>query len=237
MRRLSSFSLRLFALLCMCADHAGLALFPSIGAFRCVGRLAFPVYCFLLVQGYAHTRDVRAYGRRLLLLALVSEIPFDLLIFGRIASPMEQNVVFSLLFGLVAIQCMDALHDKPVYAGLSAAALCMGAMLCRVSYGWLGVALCLCIHSLYDRRLRMAAGIAGILLIYSLSLLLSGVTLSWVLVSFCALLSLIPILCYSGKRGPRVPLLTFAFYAAYPLHIAALLIIRALRIIPPYFLS
>jgi len=233
---LSSFFLRLMALVSMCLDHAGLALFPSVSAFRSVGRIAFPLYCFLLVQGYAHTRDVRAYGRRLLLLALVSEIPFDLLIFGRIASPMEQNVVFSLLFGLVAIQCMDALHGKPVYAGLSAAALCMGAMLCRVSYGWLGVALCLCIHSLYDRRLRMAAGIAGILLIYSLSLLLSGVTLSWVLVSFCALLSLIPILCYSGKRGPRVPLLTFAFYAAYPLHIAVLLIIRALRIIPPYFL-
>lgn len=234
---MSSFSLRLFALLCMCADHAGLALFPSIGAFRCVGRLAFPLYCFLLVQGYTHSRDVRAYGRRLLLMALISEIPFDMLIFGRIASGMEQNVFFSLIFGLIAMQSSDALRDKPLYAGFAAAALCMGAMLCRVSYGWLGVALCLCIHSLYDRRLRMAVWIACILLIYSFSLLLSGVTMSWVLVSFCALLSLLPILCYNGKRGLRVPLLTFAFYAAYPLHIAALLIIRALRIIPPYFLN
>lgn len=221
----------------MIVDHAGLALFPSVGAFRCVGRVAFPLYCFLLVQGYAHTRDVRAYGRRLLLIALVSEIPFDLLIFGRIASIMEQNVVFSLLFGLIAIQCMDVLRDKPAYAGLSAAALCMGAMLCRVSYGWLGVALCLCIYCLYEHRLRMAVGIAGILLIYSLSLLISGVTMSWVLVSFCALLSFIPILFYNGKRGLRVPLLTFAFYAAYPLHIACLLLIRTMRIIPPYFLN
>ena len=234
---MSSFSLRLLALLCMFADHAGLALFPSVGAFRCVGRLAFPLYCFLLVQGYTHSRDVRAYGRRLLLMALISEIPFDMLIFGRIASGMEQNVFFSLIFGLIAMQSSDALRDKPLYAGFAAAALCMGAMLCRVSYGWLGVALCLCIHSLYDRRLRMAVWIACILLIYSFSLLLSGVTMSWVLVSFCALLSLLPILCYNGKRGLRVPLLTFAFYAAYPLHIAALLIIRALRIIPPYFLN
>ena len=78
----------------MCVDHAGLALFPSASAFRCVGRLAFPLYCFLLAQGFAHTRDIRAYARRLLLLACVSEIPFDLLIFGRLSSAMEQNVVF-----------------------------------------------------------------------------------------------------------------------------------------------
>lgn len=236
MCRLSSFSLRLLALVCMLVDHAGLALFPAIGAFRCVGRLSFPIYCFLLVQSYAHSHDIRAYGRRLLLLALLSEIPFDLLIFGRIASSMEQNVFFSLIFGLITIQSADALRDRPLYAGFAAAALAMGAMVCRVSFGWLGVALCLCMHCFAARRLRMAAVTAGVLLIYTLSLLLSGVTMSWVLVSFCALLSLVPLLLYNGKRGPRTPLLTLAFYAAYPLHIVCLLVIRALRIIPPYFL-
>ncbi len=236
MCRLSSFMLRLLALMCMVVDHTGLALFPAVGAFRCVGRLAFPIYCFLLVQGYVHTRGVRAYSRRLLILALLSEIPFDLLIFGRIASNMEQNVLFSLLFGLIAIQSTDALRGKPLYAGLSAAALCMGAMLCRVSYGWLGVALCLCFHGFCTRRLHMAAVAAVILLVYSFSLLLSGVTTSWVLVSLCALPALAPLLLYNGKRGPRTPLLTFAFYAAYPLHIICLLVVRAMRIIPPYFL-
>ena len=87
----------------MCVDHAGLALFPSVGAFRCIGRPAFPLYCFLLVQGFRHTRDLRAYARRLLLLACVSEVPFDLLIFGQFSSAMEQNGVFALLLGLMAL--------------------------------------------------------------------------------------------------------------------------------------
>ncbi|MBR3795496.1 MAG: hypothetical protein IKK34_05655 [Clostridia bacterium] len=234
---MSSFSLRLIALLCMIADHAGLALFPNIGAFRCAGRLAFPLYCFLLAQGFIHTRSVRAYGRRLLLLALISEIPFDLLIFGRVASGIEQNVLFSLLFGLMALYAADALHSRPLLAGASAALLCMGAMLCRVSYGWLGVILCLCVYYAQENKRFLSASLAAALLVYSLSLLCSGVTMSWVLVSLCALFSLIPLLFYNGKRGLRHPALTFAFYAAYPLHIACLLVIRALRIIPPYFLG
>ena len=96
----------------MCVDHAGLALFPSVGAFRCIGRPAFPLYCFLLVQGFRHTRDLRAYARRLLLLACVSEIPFDLLIFGQFSSAMEQNVVFALLLGLMALYAAKALAAR-----------------------------------------------------------------------------------------------------------------------------
>ena len=64
---------------------------------------------------------------------------------------------------------------------------------------------------------------------------LSGVAASWVLVSLCAPFSLVPILLYSGKRGARSPALTFLFYAAYPLHLAALVVIRAMRLVPPHF--
>lgn len=108
----------------MCVDHAGLALFPSVGAFRCIGRPAFPLYCFLLVQGFRHTRDLRAYARRLLLLACVSEIPFDLLIFGQISSAMEQNVVFALLLGLMALYAAKALAARPLPCALAVLALC-----------------------------------------------------------------------------------------------------------------
>lgn len=234
-QNLSSFALRALALASMIIDHAGLALFPDIGLFRCIGRLAFPLYCFLLVQGYLHTRDIRAYVRRLLLLAFLSEIPFDLLIFARISSPMEQNVLFSLLLGLMALYCTDALREKPLHASAAAAALCMCAMAANVSYGWLSIALCLGMRHAGKSKLRLTLYTAGTLFLYTLSLLLSGVTRSWVLVSLCALFALIPLLLYNGRRGARYPLLTFLFYAAYPLHIIALLIVRNMRIVPPYF--
>jgi len=232
---LSSFALRALALAGMIIDHAGLALFPDIGLFRCIGRLSFPIYCFLIVQGYLHTRDLRAYSRRLLLFAFLSEVPFDLLIFGRIASPMEQNVLFSLLLGLMALSFTDALREKPLHASAAVAALCMCAMAANVSFGWLSIALCLGMRYAGKSRLHLALYTAGALLLYTLSLLLSGVTKSWVLVSLCALFAVIPLLLYNGRRGRRHPLLTFLFYAAYPLHILVLLVIRAMRIVPPYF--
>lgn len=140
----------------MCVDHAGLALFPSVGAFRCIGRPAFPLYCFLLVQGFRHTRDLRAYARRLLLLACFSEIPFDLLIFGQISSAMEQNVVFALLLGLMALYAAKALAVHPLPCALAVLALMLLAMAAQVSYGWLGVALCLAYAYAGDSKKRQA---------------------------------------------------------------------------------
>ena len=233
--RLSSFMLRLVALLSMFADHAGLALFPAVGAFRCLGRVSFPIYCFLLTQGFLHTRDVRAYGRRLLLLALLSEIPFDLLVFGRPASPVEQNVLFSLLLGLLALYAAQSLRSRPLHAFFVLVALSVAAMAARVSYGWLVVALCLCAYYAGASRARLALSTSGVLLLYTLSLALSGVAASWVLVSLCAQFALIPLLLYNGRRGPRVPLFTLLFYAAYPLHLLALAALRAMRVVPPYF--
>lgn len=234
---MSAFSLRAAALLCMLVDHTGLALFPAVDAFRCVGRLAFPLYCFLLAQGYLHTRSVRAYARRLLLAALLSEIPFDLLIFGRLSCTVEQNVLFSLLLGLMALYAADTLRAHPPAAWLAGGLLCLAAMATHVSFGWLGIALCLCARYAQGSRLRLALGTGALLVLYTLSLLLSGVERGWALTSLWALAAIPLMLLYNGRPGVRAPALTFLFYAAYPLHLAALAVIRAMRIVPPYYLN
>lgn len=232
---LSSFALRVIALLCMVVDHVGLALFPSISAFRCVGRPAFPLYCFLLTQGYVHTRDRRAYARRLVLLALLSEIPFDLLIFGRMSSGMEQNALFSLLLGFTALCVADRYERETTKATLGVIAVFVVSMLSRVSYGWLGIALCLFFYKTQGSPTGQALCILSIESLYCLSLLLSGVERSWVLASLCAVFAAIPVYFYNGRSGLRYKPFTILFYASYPLHLAALVILRALRLVPPYF--
>lgn len=234
---MSSFSLRLLALTLMAADHAALALFPALGVLRLTGRASFPLYCFLLSQGYAHTHNVRAYACRLLLFAVLSEIPFDLLIFGRLVSGEEQNALFALLLGLLTLFAADALQGRPFEQAAAVLALLVFAMLVRVSYGWLGPALCLCFHRASGKPRRMLCGAGALLLLYTLSLWLSGVSRAWALASLFALLALLPIAHYNGRRGQRTPALTFLFYAFYPVHLLVLCALRAAHIVSPFWFA
>ena len=76
-------------------------------AMRLVGRVAFPLFAFMIAEGAAHTRDRRWYALRLLLLAVISEIPFDLVAGGTWLFPADQNTVFTLLLGLLAVWAGD----------------------------------------------------------------------------------------------------------------------------------
>ncbi|NLC03985.1 MAG: TraX protein, partial [Tissierellia bacterium] len=91
--------LKIIALISMVIDHYGAIFQSGIDIYRIIGRLAFPIYAFLLVEGYTHTRDVKKYGRRLLIFALVSELPFDLAFYGKLSFT-HQNIFFTLFIGL-----------------------------------------------------------------------------------------------------------------------------------------
>ncbi len=94
--------LRLIALLTMVIDHVGLIFFPQYIIFRIIGRLAFPLFAWGVASGYLHTKNVKKYGERLLLLALISQPIFYFAI-----SQDYLNICFTLLFGLISIYAFD----------------------------------------------------------------------------------------------------------------------------------
>lgn len=117
--RFSAEQLKNIALVSMAIDHAAVGLIEQSElasgaawslcgtAMRLVGRVAFPLFAFMIAEGAAHTRDRRRYALRLLLLAVISEIPFDLVAGGTWLFPADQNTVFTLLLGLLAVWAGD----------------------------------------------------------------------------------------------------------------------------------
>ena len=105
-------ALKLIAVITMLVDHVGAGLFPEIIWMRMVGRLAFPIFAFLLCEGFAHTRDIRRYAVRLGAFALISEVPFNLLHSYRLFDLNAQNVFFTLLIGLLTLYGIDRLAGR-----------------------------------------------------------------------------------------------------------------------------
>lgn len=173
-------NLKMIALFCMTLDHFSCAIFESwisrltkgealyyalVGTdflTRGVGRIAFPIYCFFIVEGLLHTKSVTKYALRLLLLAFISEVPFDMVIVHKYYSTTNQNVFWTLLIGLIAIYAMDSafkkFSEKPAYivsaiAGISA---CLAAQCFRTDYGGVGVMTVIVIYLVGQNKIRFA---------------------------------------------------------------------------------
>ena len=180
---------------------------------RFVGRLAFPIFCFLLIEGFEHTHDVKKYALRLLSFCLVSEIPFDLLFNGKILEFGYQNVFFTLFIGLMVMWGFQVVENQERFAkfkkvifdaGILAAGI-LAAEFLNTDYAGIGVA---CIVLLYVFRKKK-----------SYQLLAGCIGFSWELT---APLAFIPIAFYNGKRGLS---LKYFFYIFYPAHLLILYII------------
>lgn len=210
-------ALKLIALVSMTIDHVGVCLFPDQVLLRYIGRLAFPIYAFLLTQGFIHTRNVKKYLFRLGLLALISEVPFNLVCSGRMFFGGAQNVFFTLLLGLLSLVFMEriSVYRQGVAALLPIAAACVIAQVLAFDYGCFGI---LMIGIFYVCRFCIGYQYVCIALI---QLMMDHIQPA-------AIAALIPISLYNGRRGKCPPLLLWAFYLYYPLH---LLVIYMLSLI------
>lgn len=214
---MSTFALKLTALICMLLDHIG---FLTGSMFlRCVGRLSFPIFAFLIARGFEHTRDAKRYMLRLLLFSALSEVPFDLFVSGSFWYPDAQNVFFTLSLGLLAITLYDfwARRGRAKAGLMFLPALGILAEVLRCDYGAAGVFLIFICYICRDRAVFSGWFLFGCVFL-SLTSLFQG-DLVWVLIELLSVAALPLLLSY--KEGPS-PRLKYFFYAFYPAHLLVL---------------
>lgn len=218
--------LKLLAILTMLIDHGSLILAQEVEwlgmtislpgrsvtvyyLLRRIGRLAFPLFCFLLVEGFVHTRSRKRYAAGLLLFALISEVPWNYMVGGRCIYPAKQNVYFTLFLGVVLL-CILAWEASDWKRGLCLVGLYVLVRLLHVDYGVNGVLLIGLLYVLRVQRLSRT--------LFAFPMLSGGLA---------ALCAFVPINMYNGERGfIKGKVLKYVFYLFYPLHIIVLLLIK-----------
>ena len=256
---MSSHAIRLFACITMLCDHIGYCMqaygvgdFELASILRVIGRLAMPLFAFLIAEGFKKTHNVFLYMLRVFLAALVSEVPFDLMSSGRLYDKSHQNVMFTLLLGLLALYVVDlakkskSKHLK-IYAFIPVLFFCYLASRLSVDYGFYGVLLILLFYLLdtssVETRIWFLPALAIFASRYILISHLNGTSASdWAITQLYELFCIVPILLYSGKKGytPKSKTGRFmqktGFYLFYPAHMAALyFIFRSWNIIVSMF--
>ncbi len=219
---MSAFSLKMIALGCMVADHIGFVFFPQNIVLRLIGRLSFPIFAFLIAQGFKHTKDVRKYLIRLAVFAVASEIPFDLVVSGKLYSAQQQNIFFTLLLGLMALMLYDWFQSRrrlPV-AFLSVFTVCFVGQALNASYGFAGVLFIFICYVCREKQVFVPWFILGVCCTAMYAFAASGPR--WALIQLASLTALPILLRYNGQRGRS---LKFMFYAAYPAHLLILYLI------------
>lgn len=195
-------------------------------AGRAIGRLALPIFAFLLVEGFLHTRNLKKYLVRLFIFALISEIPYDLA-FGTSAIDFsQQNVFFTLFLALAVISLSRKLPGKIWLLPLAALAALAGYYL-KLDGSYYGVWMVTIFYMLKDKTLLKCLSVLALQLIICLIFNEPVLTLS----SLFATLPLIAIYLYNGRRGQN---LKYFFYIFYPAHLLLLVIIAKFIIIPFY---
>lgn len=204
---MSGLVLKLVAIVTMTIDHVGFVFFPNQMLWRLVGRIAFPIFALSAAEGARYTHDRKRYIIRLLIWAVASEIPFDLMGSGALWSLESQNVCWTLAAGVGC--CWLAERKSTLNYALCAGLMIITTVL-MTDYMFAGVIAVMIIYHYTGKGQRFRG---CLLACVALSIALGPLQL------FC-LLALVPIHLYNGKPG-KVRL-KYLFYAYYPVHMLIL---------------
>lgn len=219
---ISAAVLKWIAVVSMVIDHFACSVYPRLNGYdigvyhilRGIGRIAFPIYCYLLVEGFFLTKNVWRYLRNLLLFAAVSEIPFNMAVFGHVFYPQGQNVYCALALGICAMMLLKRVDGFRVWQLLAqgvviAVFLFLGEVL-EVDYHWKGIAFIVLFY--YLRKLRFRQEVTAVV----------G-AVAFGIYERAAVVAFLPLYLYNGKRGRQAK---YVFYAIYPLHLLLFGVLR-----------
>ena len=247
---MSSFVIKIIAVITMLIDHSCDVIIKHYSMGYVIGRIAFPLFAFQLVIGYRNTHDIKKYLKRLLIFALISQLPYGLMFYNYVHK-IDINIFFTLFFALLSL---IILHSKKINLGnkyltwifkiLLIAVICVLCEVLNFDHGYGGILTVLCIDLFYPYNLKkdkfigyknkMERGKKALQVLFfivvmtALSIIrfaryiqMLGIT-NFVLLITSTFISTIIMLCYNGKKGKSFQ---YFFYAFYPIHLIILNVI------------
>ncbi len=231
---ISSAGLHILAMAFMLCDHLWATVVTGADILTCIGRMTFPIFAFLVVEGYFHTRSLRRYILRLLGWALLAELPFNLMMSGGLLYPIHQNAIWTLLIGLLLVHLNERSRSKklPVRILVGIGTVLLGAVMGIVTFADYYAAGVLMVLAFYFFRGRKWWCFLGQLaaMWYLNVVVISGLYYEVEVFGYSfelvrqglALLALVPIWLYKGRKGLSGRTFSLVCYAFYPVHMLIL---------------
>lgn len=239
---MTSFALKIIALITMFIDHSGYAIMGHFSFFNYIGRVAFPIFAFQISEGYKHTKNLKKYFLRLGLFALVSQIPFSLFSLKYHGNPFVLNVFFTLFLGLLAIYLYDYVvkifennkikaenkNNSFIYFGktlgiIMALLIAYVAEIINSDYGFWGVLVVFVFYIFNSKKLLTTIAFFALCAIkYIPQFIASGYNYIYIILALCTFLPILFIDLYNGKQGPKIKYLLYIFYPVHLLILALL---------------
>ena len=216
---MTSFLLKIIGIISMICDHSSDAIIGNFSNLNLIGRFAFPIFAFQAANGYTHTRNLKNYMIRLLIFAIISQIPFMLFI-STYSNNFSLNIFFTLLLGICSLYFYDKINNK-ILGFAAVIAISIIAQLIKVDYGAFGVLSVFLFYLFKDDKLKML--ITFLLLCigkYTIYTIQAPILYEYYIkLGVFTFFAIIPILFFNNKQGPK---LKYFFYVFYPLHLIIL---------------
>lgn len=218
----SSFALKIIAVICMLCDHFGDAIIKPFSFLNVIGRISFPIFAFQITEGYIHTKDLKKYFKRLIIFAIISQIPF-MLFLSTFTSPFTLNIFFTLLLGLLSIYIYNKIPNK-FLAIVIGIIISIFAEIINVDYGAWGIIIIMIFYIFKDKKVIMSLlYILSCFIKYLPNLLKYNFHYIYLLLLFSTTFSIFFIIAYNGKQGKKIK---YFLYIFYPLHMLILYFIN-----------